>query len=182
MAVEAPEMSGATSTVQPHLTAYSRHHTFWKSVSWHTSLVVWCHSACGLANRGSSSHVKSEAMVLGLKMVDWIRSELLLKVKKFKYLGVLFTSEGKIEGEVNMQISVASALIRASYQTLTYELWVVTKRMSFLWRGAGPTLRDRLCSGCLWVFWASCSGTSQDSPGRAVRRCWGRGTSGLYLI
>ncbi|XP_042278774.1 uncharacterized protein LOC121904981 isoform X1 [Thunnus maccoyii] len=61
---------------------------------------------------------KSEAMVLSLKKVDcslWVGSELLLQVKEFKYLWVLFMREGKIEHEDDRQISAASALMQALY-------------------------------------------------------------------
>ena len=84
----------------------------------------------------------SEAMVLNWK-----------RVEEFNYLGVLFTSEGKMEQEIDKQIGAASAVMRTLRQsvvvkrelsqkaklsiyrsiyipTLTYghELWVVTER------------------------------------------------------
>ena len=64
---------------------------------------------------------KSEAMVLCQKKVDcspWVGSELLPQVEEFKYLGVLFTSEGKMECEADRRISVASAVMRALYLTV----------------------------------------------------------------
>ncbi len=45
-----------------------------------------------------------EAMVLYQKTVDcslWVGSEILPKAKEFKYLGVLLTSEGKLECEMD---------------------------------------------------------------------------------
>jgi len=100
---------------------------------------------------------KSEAMVLCRKMVVCslrVGNELLPQGKEFKYLGVLFTSEGKMEREMDRRIGAASSVMRALYRsvvvkrelsrkvklsiyrsiyipTLTYghELWVVTKRM-----------------------------------------------------
>ncbi len=100
---------------------------------------------------------KSEAMVLCRKKVDcslWVGSELLPQVEEFKYLGVLFTSEGRMEREINRRIGAALAVTWALYRTvvvkremswkgklliyqsiyvptLTYghELWVVTERM-----------------------------------------------------
>ncbi|KAI3370590.1 hypothetical protein L3Q82_007160 [Scortum barcoo] len=112
---------------------------------------------------------KSEAMVLDRKRVACplrVGGEVLPQVEEFKYLGVLFTSEGKMEREIDRRIGAASAVImyrtivvkkiyRSIYVlTLTYghELWVMTERtrsriqaaeMSFLLRRvAGRSLRD----------------------------------------
>ncbi|TWW80182.1 hypothetical protein D4764_10G0012120 [Takifugu flavidus] len=99
---------------------------------------------------------KSEAMVLNQKKVECllrVKEEILPQVEEFKYLGVLFTSEGRMEQEVDRRIGAASAVMRtlhwsvvmkrklsqkaklSIYQsifvpTLTYghELWVMTKR------------------------------------------------------
>ncbi|MDG2595023.1 reverse transcriptase domain-containing protein, partial [Vibrio parahaemolyticus] len=100
---------------------------------------------------------KSEAMVLSRKRVDCpleVGEEVLPQVEEFKYLGILFTSEGRMEREMDRRVGVASAVMRAlrrsvmvktelgrkaklsiswsiSVPTLTYghELWVVTERM-----------------------------------------------------
>ncbi len=98
---------------------------------------------------------KSKAMVLCWKTVDcllWLGDELLPQVRELKYLMVLFTSDRKLEREMDRQFCVVSvqALCRivmvkkelsrmaklSIYQptyvpTLTYghELWVVTQRM-----------------------------------------------------
>uniref|UniRef100_A0A8C6NQZ4 Reverse transcriptase domain-containing protein n=1 Tax=Nothobranchius furzeri TaxID=105023 RepID=A0A8C6NQZ4_NOTFU len=102
------------------------------------------------------SSSKSETMVLIRKRVECllrVRDEVLSQVEEFKYLGVLFTSEGKLECEIDRWIGAASAVMRALYRsvvvkrelsqkanlsiyrliyvpTLTYghELWVVTER------------------------------------------------------
>ena len=99
---------------------------------------------------------KSESMVLSRKRVECtlrVRDEVLPQVEEFKYLGVLFTSEGRMEREIDRRIATASAVMRALYRsvvvkrelsrkaklsiyrsiyvpTLTYghELWVVTER------------------------------------------------------
>jgi len=99
---------------------------------------------------------KSEAMVLCRKPVDCslrVGMECLTQAKEFKYLGVLFTSEGKMEREIDRQIGAAAAVKQALYRsvlvkrelsrkakfsiywsvyvpTLTYdhELWIVTER------------------------------------------------------
>ncbi|KAA0706920.1 hypothetical protein E1301_Tti002240 [Triplophysa tibetana] len=99
---------------------------------------------------------KSEAMVLSRKRVACplqVGVELLPQVEEFKYLGVLFTSEGRMEREIDRWIGAASAVMRSLYRsvvvkkelsrkaklsiyrsiyvpTLTYghELWVMTER------------------------------------------------------
>jgi len=106
---------------------------------------------------------KSEAMALCRKMVECslrVGIELLSQAKEFKYLGVLFTSEDKMEQEMDRQIGAPSAVMWALYrsvvkiyvQTLTYgnKLWVLTERarsqieadkISWLRRVAGLSLR-----------------------------------------
>ncbi|XP_051789808.1 uncharacterized protein LOC127529636 [Erpetoichthys calabaricus] len=99
---------------------------------------------------------KSETMVLSRKRVECplrVGGEILPQVEEFKYLGVLFTSEGRMEREIDRRISAASAVMRALHRsvvvkkelsrkaklsiyqsiyvpTLTYghELWVVPER------------------------------------------------------
>ncbi|MDG2633017.1 hypothetical protein P7M35_24665, partial [Vibrio parahaemolyticus] len=100
---------------------------------------------------------KSEAMVLSRKRVDCplqVGGEVLPQVEEFKYLGILFMSEGRMEREIDRRIGAASAVMQALNRsvvvkrelsqkvklsiyrsiyvpTLTYghELWVVTERM-----------------------------------------------------
>ncbi|KAI3353886.1 hypothetical protein L3Q82_005087 [Scortum barcoo] len=73
---------------------------------------------------------KSEAMVLDRKRVGCplrVGGEVLPQVEEFKYLGVLFTSEGKMEREIDRQIGAASrAVMRSVYQTVI----VVKKELS----------------------------------------------------
>ena len=99
---------------------------------------------------------KSESMVLNRKRVECTLrdgDEILPQVEEFKYLGVLFTSEGRMEWEIDRRIGAASAVMRtlhgsvvvkrelsrkaklSIYQSiyvpaLTYghELWVMTER------------------------------------------------------
>uniref|UniRef100_A0AAV2LL43 Reverse transcriptase domain-containing protein n=1 Tax=Knipowitschia caucasica TaxID=637954 RepID=A0AAV2LL43_KNICA len=99
---------------------------------------------------------KSEAMVLDRKKVPCplqVGGEVLPQVEEFKYLGVLFTSEGRMEREIDRRIGAACAVMRSLYRTvvvkrelsrkaklsiyrsifvpsLTYghELWVMTER------------------------------------------------------
>ncbi|KAK0148960.1 hypothetical protein N1851_010644 [Merluccius polli] len=95
-------------------------------------------------------------MVLNRKRVECtlrVGDLILPQVKEFKYLGVLFTSEGRMEREIDRRIGAASAVMRtlhgsdavkrelsrkaklSIYQSiyvpaLTYghELWVITER------------------------------------------------------
>ncbi|XP_051936482.1 uncharacterized protein LOC127610385 [Hippocampus zosterae] len=99
---------------------------------------------------------KSETMVLSRKRVECplrVGGEILPQVEEFKYLGVLFTSEGRREREIDRRIGAASAVMRTLYRsvvvkkelsqraklsiyrsiyvpTLIYghELWIVTER------------------------------------------------------
>ena len=69
---------------------------------------------------------KSEAMVLSRKLMDCllrVGNESLPQVKEFKYLGVLFTSEGTREREIGRRIGAAGgAVLHSLYRT------IVTKR------------------------------------------------------
>ncbi len=59
---------------------------------------------------------KSEAMVLDRKKVACslqVGGEFLPQVEEFKYLGVLFTSEGRMEREIDRGIGAAAAVIRS---------------------------------------------------------------------
>ncbi|KAK3563871.1 hypothetical protein QTP86_004810 [Hemibagrus guttatus] len=99
---------------------------------------------------------KSEAMVFDRKKVACtlqVGGEVLPQVEEFKYLGVLFTSEGRMDREIDRRIGAAAAVLRSMYRsvvvkkelsqkaklsiyqsiyapTLTYghELWVMTER------------------------------------------------------
>ena len=64
---------------------------------------------------------KSEAMVLCRKTVEcslWVGSELMPQAKEFKYLEVLFTSEGKMEREMDRWIGAVSAVIQVLYRSV----------------------------------------------------------------
>ncbi|KAK0135736.1 Craniofacial development protein 2 [Merluccius polli] len=99
---------------------------------------------------------KSESMVLNRKRVECtlrVGDEILPQVEEFKYLGVLFTSGGRMEREIDRRIGAASAVMRTLHRSvvvkrelsrkaklsiyqsiyvpaLTYghELWVMTER------------------------------------------------------
>ncbi|KAK3508878.1 hypothetical protein QTP70_012511 [Hemibagrus guttatus] len=91
---------------------------------------------------------KSEAMVLDWKKVACtlqVGGEVLPQVEEFKYLGVLFTSEGRMDREIDRWIGAAAAVMQSMYRsvvvkkvyqsiyipTLTYghEFWVMTERL-----------------------------------------------------
>ncbi|KAI3353294.1 hypothetical protein L3Q82_019830 [Scortum barcoo] len=90
---------------------------------------------------------KSEAMVLDRKRVACplqVGGEVLPQVEEFKYLGVLFTSEGKIEREIDRRIGAASAVMRSVYcrtVVVKKELSRVERRSSRFYRSIYvPTL------------------------------------------
>ena len=111
-------------------------------------------------------------MVLIRKRVEFplrVENEILPQVEAFKYLGVLFTSEGRMKREIDRRIGAVSAVMRALHRPVvvkkelsqkvnrsiyvpTYELWVMTKRtrswiqaaeIGFLRRVSGLSVRDR---------------------------------------
>ncbi|KAK3517503.1 hypothetical protein QTP70_012581 [Hemibagrus guttatus] len=131
---------------------------------------------------------KSEAMVLDRKKVSCtlqVGGELLPQVEEFKYLGILFTSEGRMDCEIDRQISAVAAVMWSMYRsvvvkkelsrkvklsiyqsiyvpTLTYghELWVMTERGGARSRAAVPLHRK----GTVEVARASVSDASGMSP------------------
>ncbi|KAK3530905.1 hypothetical protein QTP70_005451 [Hemibagrus guttatus] len=71
---------------------------------------------------------KSEAMVLDRKKVACtlqVGGEVLPQVEEFKYLWVLFTSEGRMDREIDRWIGAAAAVIRSMYRSV-----VVKKELS----------------------------------------------------
>ena len=70
----------------------------------------------------------SETMVLSWKRVECslrVGNEILPQVEEFKYLWVLFTSEGRMEHEIDGRICAASAVLRALHRPV-----VVKKELS----------------------------------------------------
>ena len=114
-------------------------------------------------------------MVLSRKRVPCplqVGGELLPQVEEFKYLGVLFTSEGRMEREIDRRIGAASAVKRSMYlsvvvkkelsckvklsiyrsiyvPTLIYghELWVMTERTRSWIQAAKMSFLSRV-AGC----------------------------------
>ncbi|TWW81825.1 hypothetical protein D4764_01G0016400 [Takifugu flavidus] len=77
-------------------------------------------AACEAAGMKISTS-KSEAMVLNRKKVErllWVKEEILPQVEEFKYLGVLFTSEGRMEREIDRRIGAASAVMQTLHRSV----------------------------------------------------------------
>ncbi|KAI3368473.1 hypothetical protein L3Q82_025489 [Scortum barcoo] len=132
-------------------------------------VLEWFAAECEAAGMRISTS-KSEAMVLDRKRVACplrVSGEVLPQVEEFKYLGVLFTSEGKMEREIDRRIGAASA----SYARSVYRTVVVKKELSRkaklsiyhrsiyvptltygheLWGGWVRSLRDRVRSSVTW--------------------------------
>ncbi|KAL7836057.1 hypothetical protein SRHO_G00284040 [Serrasalmus rhombeus] len=87
---------------------------------------------------------KSEAMVLTRERVEsplWVGDELLPQVEEFKYLGVLFTSDGTREREIDRRIGAGSAVMRALYRSVVVKKELSHKaRLSIYWSIYVPTL------------------------------------------
>ncbi|KAK0133851.1 Non-ous end-joining factor 1 [Merluccius polli] len=80
---------------------------------------------------------KSESMVLNRKRVECtlrVGDEILPQVEEFKYLGVLFTSEGRMEREIDRRIGAASAVMQTLHGSVVVkrELSRFTSRSTFL--------------------------------------------------
>ena len=76
---------------------------------------------------------KSEAVVLCRKPVDCslqVGTECLPQAKEFRYLGVLFTSEGKMEREIDRRIGTAAAVKQALHRTVVVKRELSLRRSS----------------------------------------------------
>jgi len=70
-----------------------------------------------------------------------VGSELLPQAKEFKYLWVLFTSEGKMEEEMDRRIGTASAVMRALYRSVVVKRELSQKAKLSIYRSIYvPTL------------------------------------------
>ncbi|KAI3360572.1 hypothetical protein L3Q82_002440 [Scortum barcoo] len=92
---------------------------------------------------------KSEAMVLDRKRVACplrVGGEVLPQVEEFKYLGVLFTSEGKMEREIDRWIGAASAVMRSCTVNRTVRViiqdWRIFKHLHSLGHSAVKIIGD----------------------------------------
>ncbi|KAK3525208.1 hypothetical protein QTP86_023239 [Hemibagrus guttatus] len=76
---------------------------------------------------------KSEAMVLDRKKLACtlqVGGEVLPQVEEFKYLGVLFTSEGRMDREIDRQIGAAAVVMRSMYRSVVVNKELSQKRSS----------------------------------------------------
>ena len=83
-------------------------------------------------------------MVLSRKRVECslrVRNEILPQVEEFKYLGVLFTSEGRMEREVDGRIGAASTVLWALHRPIVVKKELSQKaKLSIYWSINVPTL------------------------------------------
>ena len=99
---------------------------------------------------------------------------MLPQVEKFKYLRVLFTSEGKMEGEVDRRISAASAVMWTSYWTIVMKKELSQKtKLSDYQSVYVPTLS---CGHELWIV-----AERKRSRIQAAEMSFHRRVSGLSL-
>ena len=122
--------------------------------------------------QGCKSALPNVRPWFSVKRVDcplWVGSDVLTSVKDFKYLGVLFISERRMEQEIDRRLSLVSAVMQTLYSskevkrelrlkarlpvdrsifvpTLTYDhhLWVVTERMKFQVQAVEMSLFHRM--------------------------------------
>ncbi|TWW74357.1 hypothetical protein D4764_14G0003580 [Takifugu flavidus] len=90
-------------------------------------MLGWFATKCEAAGMRISTS-KSESMVLARKKVECllrVGEEVLTQVEEIKYLGILFTSEGRMEREIDRRIGAASAVMRALNRSV-----VVKKELS----------------------------------------------------
>ena len=95
---------------------------------------------------------KSKTMVLSRKRVQCplrVGNEILPEVEEFQYLGVLFTSEGRMEQEIDRRIGVASAVLRALHRPVVVKKELSQKAKLSIYRSIYvPTLNY---GHALWV-------------------------------
>ncbi|KAK3508160.1 hypothetical protein QTP70_015359, partial [Hemibagrus guttatus] len=103
--------------------------------------------AAGMRVRGS----KSEAMVLDRKKVACtlqVGGEVLSQVEEFKYLGVLFTSEGRMDREIDRRIDAAAAVMRSMYWSVVVKKELSRKAKLSIYQSIyAPTLTMAMSSG-----------------------------------
>ena len=112
-------------------------------LSWSQDLqhvLGWFAAKCEAAGKKISTS-KSETMALDRKKVACslrVGGEFLPQVEDLKYFGVLFTSEGKMEREIDRRIGAAAAVMRLLYRS------VMVKRVEP--KGKALDLLANLCS------------------------------------
>ncbi|TWW77392.1 hypothetical protein D4764_12G0007820 [Takifugu flavidus] len=121
-------------------------------------------------------------MVLNRKKVECllrVKEEILPQVEEFKYLGVLFTSEGRMEQEINRRIGAASAVMRTLHRSVVVKRELSQKAKLLIYRSIFvPTLTY---GHELWVISTSKSEKEQDHGDR-VRSSAIREELGVELL
>ncbi|KAI3374986.1 hypothetical protein L3Q82_021513 [Scortum barcoo] len=84
-----------------------------------TSPLVLCGSGEGI--RPCPSWYSVGSALGGVPSPGWVERSCLKWRSSNKYLGVLFTSEGKMEREIDKRIGAASAVMRSVYWTVNGE-------------------------------------------------------------
>ncbi|TWW68218.1 hypothetical protein D4764_19G0000160, partial [Takifugu flavidus] len=104
-------------------------------------------AACEAAGMKISTS-KSKAMVLNRKKcLPWVKEEILPQVEEFKYLGVLFTSEGRMKQEIDRRIGAASTVMRTLHRSVVVKKF--TGRSSFLPSPMVMSFGDRVRSSAI---------------------------------
>ncbi|XP_054621698.1 uncharacterized protein vopp1b isoform X1 [Dunckerocampus dactyliophorus] len=103
----------------------------------------WFAAECEAAGMRISTS-KSKSMVLARKRVEChlqVGDEILPQVEEFRYLGVLFTSEGRMEREIDKRIGAASAVMQTLHRSVVVKRELSQKaKLSIYWSIYVPTL------------------------------------------
>ena len=74
-------------------------------------------------------------------------------MEKFKYLGVIFLSDGRQENKLNTHIGKASAVMHQLYQSVALKRELCTKAKLSVFRSVfAPILRDAKYRQTKWIF------------------------------
>ncbi|KAI3351207.1 hypothetical protein L3Q82_005760 [Scortum barcoo] len=104
-----------------------------------------------------------------------VGGEVLPQVEEFKYLGVLFTSEGKIEREIDRRIGAASAvMLRSVYRTVVVKKELSRKAKLSIYRSCQSTLPTLTYGHELWVMTERTRSRIQAAEMSFLRRVAGR--------
>ncbi|KAK3568863.1 hypothetical protein QTP86_018965 [Hemibagrus guttatus] len=118
---------------------------------------------------------KSEAMYLDRKKVAYtlqVGGEVLPQVEEFKYLGVLFTSEGRMDREIDRRIGAAAAVMRSMYRSVVVKKELSRKAKLLIYQSIYvPTL---IYGHELWVMTERVRSRIQAAEMSFLRRVAGR--------
>ncbi|TWW77405.1 hypothetical protein D4764_12G0007950 [Takifugu flavidus] len=117
---------------------------------------------------------KSEAMVLNRKEVGCllqVKEEILPQVEEFKYLRVLFTSEGRMEQEIDRRIGAASTVMQTLHRSVVVKRELSRKAKLSIYR---PIFVPTLTYGHeLWETPGKTQTRWRDYVSRLVWECLG---------